>query len=313
MKFRSTMALAAALSAGIVLGGAPAHASIQQQRGSGLGQVQVAAAYYNTGGAIGDYWNSRNGSYWYGEPTSVEYGAVDGSGWRAQDFQQGSIVWSPWRGTYGVRGAIYQEWYNRGGAYFAEVGQPKTEEHDVPGGRVQDFTNGWILWSPWSGAHPVRGGIATSWWNSGGPSSAVGYPMEAEGYAYRNGASQRFQRGYYYWSAGTGTHTVRGGILGRWDAEGGVYVYGYPRTEEIGVAGGTYQLFEAGTVVWNGGVGNAFGVSGGIGAAWWNNGGPSGRLGLPRGAEHYSGSGVYAQSFDRGTIFWSATRGTWIG
>jgi uncharacterized protein with LGFP repeats len=312
MRLKSPAILAAALTVGMALGGAQAQAA-DQQKTAAPENIQVVTALYDLGGAIGEYWNTNNGSYWYGQPTFYEYGAIDGSGWRAQDFQQGTIVWSPYSGTYGVRGAIYQDWKGDGGAYFADVGQPKTEEHDVPGGRVQDFTSGWILWSPWSGAHSVRGGIAGSWWNAGGPSSAVGYPLEAESYSYRDGASQKFQRGYYYWSAGTGTRSVRGGILGRWDAEGSVYTYGYPRTEETWAPGGTYQLFEAGTVAWNSAVGDAFGVEGGIGAAWWNNGGPGGRLGLPRSGERYAGFGVYAQSFDRGTIYWSATRGTWLG
>ncbi|MGO4858369.1 hypothetical protein [Arthrobacter sp. 2MCAF14] len=311
MKLKSTV-IAAAVTLALALVGSEAQAAPPQSVEASR-NAQVAASIYGPSGAIGDYWNTNSGWYWYGQPTNSEYGAWDGSGWSAQDFEQGTIVWSPRFGTYGVRGAIYQDWSGDGGAYFAHAGLPKTEEHDVPGGRVQDFTSGWILWSPWSGAHPVRGGIAGSWWNAGGPSSALGYPLEAEGYAYRNGASQKFQRGYYYWSAGTGTHSVRGGILGRWDAMGGLYQYGYPRTEEIWTPGGTYQLFEAGTVVWNGAVGNAFGVDGGIGSAWWNNGGPNGRLGLPRTGEYYSGFGVWAQSFDHGTVYWSSTRGTWIG
>jgi uncharacterized protein with LGFP repeats len=311
MSLKSTTLLAAALTVGMALGGAPAEAA-DARTAAAPQNIRVAAALYPVAGAIGAYWNTNNGSYWYGEPTYPEYGAVDSS-WRAQDFQQGTIVWSPRTGTYGVRGAIYGDWKSDGGPYWADVGQPKTEEHDVPGGRVQDFTNGWILWSPWSGAHPVRGGIASSWWNAGGPSSALGYPLAAEGYSYRDGASQEFQRGHYFWSAGTGTHSVRGGILGRWNAEGGVYIYGYPRTEELWAQGGSYQVFEAGTVAWNGTVGDAFGVEGGIGAAWWNSGGPDGRLGLPRSGERYAGSGVYAQSFDRGTIYWSANRGTWMG
>ncbi|WP_427171548.1 hypothetical protein [Arthrobacter sp. 92] len=311
MKLKSTV-VAAAVTAALALVG-PAAQATTVRPAAPPENVHVAAAVYGMGGAIAQYWNTNNGSYWYGQPTSYEYGAIDGSGWRAQDFEQGTIVWSPSQGTYGVRAAIYQGWKYDGGAYLADVGQPKTEEHDVPGGRVQDFTSGWYLWSSWSGAHPVRGGIASSWWNAGGPSSALGYPLEAEGYSYHNGASQRFQRGNYYWSSGTGTHSVRGGILGRWDAIGGVYTYGYPRTEETWAPGGTYQLFEAGTVAWNGAVGDAFGVAGGIGAAWWNNGGPSGRLGLPRTNEYYAGYGVWAQSFDHGTIYWSSTRGTWIG
>lgn len=306
MKLKSTL-IAAGVTVALVLVGTEAQAAALRSAAPPQ-QVQVAAAAYSMGGAIADYWNAKSGAYWYGQPTFYEYG----TSWRAQDFEQGTIVWSPSRGTYGVRGAIYQNWDGDGGAYWSDVGQPTTEEHDVPGGRVQDFTSGWYLWSPWSGAHPVRGGIAGSWWNAGGPSSALGYPLEAEGYAYRNGASQKFQRGYFYWSAGTGTQSVRGGILGRWDSSGGVYTLGYPRTEEIWAPGGTYQLFEAGTVAWNGAVGNAFSVEGGIGAAWWNNGGPGGRLGLPRTSERYDGFGVWAQSFDRGTVYWSASRGTWV-
>lgn len=302
--------MTAVATAVLLVGGSGAQATTDRP-GNAAGNVRVAATYYPLGGAIGQYWHTNNGGHWFGQPTSYEYG--NGSGWRAQDFEQGTIVWSPSYGTYGVRGAIFGDWDYRGGAYWAEVGQPKTEEHDVPGGRVQDFTSGWYLWSPWSGAHPVRGGIASSWWNAGGPSSVLGYPLNAEGYSYRNGASQKFQRGYYYWSAGTGTHSVRGGILGRWDSVGGVYTYGYPRTEEIWAPGGTYQVFEAGTVAWNNAVGDAFGIEGGIGATWWNNGGPGGRLGLPRTSEYYAGSGAWAQSFDRGTIYWSSTRGTWIG
>lgn len=66
-------------------------------------------------------------------------------------FQFGSVYTSPASGTHEVHGAIRDAWASIG-YENSSLGFPITDEHDVPGGRRNNFEHGYIVWRPSTGA-----------------------------------------------------------------------------------------------------------------------------------------------------------------
>jgi uncharacterized protein with LGFP repeats len=91
-------------------------------------------------------------------------------------------------------------------------------------GRFNAFANdASIYWTPWAGAHIIRGAIRAKWaqygWERG-----YGYPTtdELNTPGRVGGKFNRFDRGknHIYWSASTGAHTLSGAIFDRWAQAG---------------------------------------------------------------------------------------------
>ncbi|MDL9947567.1 hypothetical protein QSJ19_18655 [Gordonia sp. ABSL11-1] len=102
-------------------------------------------------------------------PTTDEIVLSDGVR-RRQEFQGGSIYWSPATGAHSIQGTIRQKWVDLG-ADQSYLGLPTTDEVVTPDGvgRFNRFLNNAVIyWSPSSGAHPVAGRILEVW-------SAAGY------------------------------------------------------------------------------------------------------------------------------------------
>ena len=76
------------------------------------------------------------------------------------------------------------------------------------------------------------------------------------------------------------------------------------------IATGCYQLFENGAIYWTAETGAQY-IRGGIKDKWVKSGFENGPLGYPTSGEITSGNGVY-QTFQGGTIYWSATSGASI-
>jgi lipoprotein-anchoring transpeptidase ErfK/SrfK len=89
-----------------------------------------------------------------GFPTSDEYPAYSG---QRQDFQFGSILWSPTTGSWTLGGAIGAH-YKALGAQSSWLGFPIGREYAVGGSIQQDFQRGSIVWSPGQAATAVEGG-----------------------------------------------------------------------------------------------------------------------------------------------------------
>ena len=127
--------------------------------------------YFN-GGPIGIsviYWSSSTGTWsvhgailqewaslhwensFLGFPITDETGTPDGIG-RFNHFQGGSIYWTPSTGAHEVHGAIRDYWASRGWEQSC-FGYPTTDEQadGSNGGRISNFQNGWIFWSPSTG------------------------------------------------------------------------------------------------------------------------------------------------------------------
>ncbi|SDF77119.1 LGFP repeat-containing protein [Blastococcus aurantiacus] len=115
-----------------------------------------------------------------GYPTAGE-ACVLRSGGCFQQFQGGSIYWSPASGAHVVLGAIRDGWADRG-SETGRLGYPVGSERCGlrGGGCFQEFQGGAIYWSPASGAHPVVGGIRDAWARQRWETGRLGYPTSAE-------------------------------------------------------------------------------------------------------------------------------------
>ncbi|MGZ4606995.1 MAG: LGFP repeat-containing protein [Blastococcus sp.] len=181
-------------------------------------------------------------------------------------------------------------------------------------GCKQGYANGWIYWSPATGARVVRGGIGGSWIAGGAERGSLGYPLTSEAHtADSKGFVQRFEHGSIYWTT-LGAMVVRGGIGGLWTASGAeTGPLGYPVTSEAHTADskGFVQKFEHGSIYWTSATG-ARALSGPIETAWKASGAETGSLGYPTTSVSTAadGKGQYAR-FQNGSVYWSSATGAW--
>jgi uncharacterized protein with LGFP repeats len=204
-----------------------------------------------------------------------------------------SIYWTADTGPQLVRGAVRAEWF----AMNAEwgMGFPTGAEVAVTGvaGAVkQVFTGGTVYWSAPTGAHALRGGVATAWSDAGGVAK-LGLPTTGE-VGVPGGVTQDFSRGYTVtWTAAGGTRLVAGAIREAWLARSGARgALGMPRTNEAATpdVGGRFSEFTGGTIVWTPSAG-AVVFTGPIGTRWAAEGGVDSSLGLPQGAPRATSDG----------------------
>src|SRR5437879_7890732 len=110
---------------------------------------EIDAKYAQLGGAGG----------FLGQVISNMQASPDGIGFFEQ-YQGGSIYYSPSTGAYEVHGAIRDEWGLLGWER-SFLGYPVTDETGTPDGvgRYNHFQGGSIYWTPGTGAHEVHGAI----------------------------------------------------------------------------------------------------------------------------------------------------------
>jgi subtilisin family serine protease len=202
-------------------------------------------------GAYRDKWASfgwEAGALGY--PISDLSGPMRGGG-RGQQFQGGSIYFSPATGLHAVYGAYRDKWAAQGWE-AGGLGYPTSDESGPMrgGGHGQQFQGGSIFWTPAAGAHPVSGPIRDRWGAMGWEAGALGYPISDGSGPMRNGGwGQAFQGGTIYWTPATGAHAVSGPVRDQWGRLGWENGrLGYPASEPYGVTGGTAQNFQGGTI-----------------------------------------------------------------
>ncbi|HZB18460.1 MAG TPA: hypothetical protein VE463_01380 [Blastococcus sp.] len=143
---------------------------------------------------------------------------ADGCG---QQFQNGSVYWTPTAGAHAVTGQIWQYWmasrWERGPLGYARTDLDCTL---TGGGCRQDFTGGSVLWSTATGAHATYGAIRTHWLAGGAEAGPLGYP-DGEMTCGATSCSQSFQNGTAVWSSAAGVQVVQGAIRTAWAASGG--------------------------------------------------------------------------------------------
>lgn len=141
-------------------------------------------------------------------------------------------------------------------AQLAWIGNPKDEgagadEGPLPDGRgrVRDFDNGSIYWSPETGAHEVHGAIRDKY---GKVRKWIGYPTTDEtGCPDGVGRFNHFEHGSIYWTPETGAHEVHGAIRDKWQSLGWERSkLRYPTTDEHDIPGGRASNFQGGEIRW---------------------------------------------------------------
>jgi hypothetical protein len=111
-----------------------------------------------------------------------------------------------------------------------------------------------------------------------------------------------------YYSPATGRHTTKGAIRNKYIALGGPQgTLGYPTSEEHTIPGGASQSFQHGQIHWSARTGAHY-DRGAIQSYWRAHGWQMGWLGFPSGDELKVHGGV-SQTFQHGTVFWSARSG----
>ncbi|MCZ2838573.1 hypothetical protein [Modestobacter sp. VKM Ac-2985] len=250
-------------------------------------------------------------------------GLVGGGCW--QQFQGGSLYWSPASGVHHVRGAILSQ-YAAVGWENGALGYPTSGETctTTPAMCTSTFQGGVIVWSPATG--PVASAPPTleGWQARGGATGPLGLPtVNTWCGLVGGGCNQVFTGGTLYSTARTGTHLVRGAILSRYAGVGReAGALGYPTSDESCTPANTCSnTFERGSIVWSPATGPLL-VSDAVSGRWTDLGGVGGPLGRPL-ADTSCGltAGGCSQAFEGGTMltspatgaFWTrgAIRGLW--
>ena len=66
---------------------------------------------------------------------------------------------------------------------------------------MQSFQNGYIYYSPSTGAWEISGGIYEAWFKSGTEWGILGYPTSGEQKDSNGTTYQEFEKGRIYWTA----------------------------------------------------------------------------------------------------------------
>ncbi|MGW9826239.1 LGFP repeat-containing protein/glycosyl hydrolase family 16 [Brevibacterium pityocampae] len=168
-------------------------------------------------GAIGREWSSTDE---LGAPVSPEQDAGPASA-RKQEFEHGTVYWSPDTGAHAVTGAIARTYEDLDGPE-GSLGLPTSDERALrDGGASQSFEGGQIHWSRDTGAHATRGAIQRHWRSQGWENGRLGYPTSEETPVAGGGVRQSFQGGVLFWRSATGVVTVRDAIGRRYEQNGG--------------------------------------------------------------------------------------------
>ncbi len=167
-----------------------------------VGAHEVHGAIDSKWGALG--WEMGPQGY----PVTDEQPSADGVG-RYNDFQNGSIYWTPTVGAQSIQGAIKAKWaQDQWETGF--LGYPLTDERTTPDGigRYNHLQGGSLYWSPTTGAHSVQGAIRDTWAAQGWETGPLGYPTSDE-YSVPGGRQSDFQGGSLFWDASTGLVSPR--------------------------------------------------------------------------------------------------------
>jgi uncharacterized protein with LGFP repeats len=206
--------------------------------------------------AIEAVWSSAGGESGYLGYPSTDQGCGMVRGGCGQQFQGGSIYWSPATGAHATSGAIRALWVALGWEY-GQLGYPLEEMTCglAEGGCRQEFEGGTVTWSPSTGTRVVSGTLAEEWNSEGGESGSLGYPSTDMACGFvGGGCGQQFQGGSVYWSPASGAHAVYGAIRWAWIVQGwqaGPLGYATADIDCTLPDGGCEQKFQGGTLTWS--------------------------------------------------------------
>ncbi|MFF2347221.1 hypothetical protein [Pseudarthrobacter sp. NPDC058119] len=199
-------------------------------------------------GPIRDKWASA-GFEWgsLGYPvTDVVTGLKEGGAF--QNYQGGSILWTPANGAIISVGAIRNVWAGQNFEHGV-LGYPITDEYGTSGGGVaQNYQGGVIYFVPNVGTYAVSGSIFTKHESMG---RSLGAAVSSQVAIKNGGLYQNFQNGSILWSPATGAHVSIGATRGAWAQAGYENGFlGYPTSDELPVDGGVKQSYHGGSIYW---------------------------------------------------------------
>ncbi|MCC9145660.1 MULTISPECIES: hypothetical protein [unclassified Arthrobacter] len=298
--------------------GFPSENEVVLNNGGASQRFQYGTIYWSPGtgsvhlpdGVISDEYRKQGAqNSKFGYPVSGQSAVAGGL---TQEFQGGRLTWSPETKVNSVAGSIGYA-YSMAGGPSGVYGFPLGQESALAQGAVQHFKNGVIYWSTATGSAPIRNGaLLDVYRKQGSEKGKLGYPTAAE-VPLANGVYQSFQGGAIYWSPSAGAHSNIGSVRAVYAANG--YEHGFlgmPTSGEVPIKdGGVYQSFQGGAIYWSPATG-AHANAGGIRTAYANQGWENGPLGFPVTGEIKIRDGGAYQSFQGGTIYWSAATGPQI-
>ncbi|SFO94796.1 LGFP repeat-containing protein [Geodermatophilus dictyosporus] len=300
----SSIALGAGFSLSVTSASASgATVDVRTAAGGPAPETPIGALHRQLGGASGRL----------GSPTTAERcGLRDGG--CLQEFQGGSIYWSPATGARVVDGDIRARWGQLGwenGYYGYPVADARCGLRD--GGCLQLFQGGSIYWTPALGAVAVDGAIRARWGQLGWENGYYGYPVANARCGLRDGGClQLFQGGSVYWTAATGAVAIDGAIRARWGQlgwENGRYGYAVANARCGLRDGGCLQQFQGGSVYWTAATG-AVAIDGDIRTRWGQLGWENGHYGYPQANARCGLVGLgCVQQFQGGSVYWTPATG----
>nr|WP_208383413.1 N-acetylmuramoyl-L-alanine amidase [Modestobacter marinus] len=233
-----------------------------------------------------------------------------------QQFERGTVYWSPATGAHEVHGSIAAVWRSRGGV-DSPLGLPTSGEMETPDGqgRYNHFANGAsIYYAPSTGVRVVWGGVREVWARLRWESGPLGYPRTDEALtAAGDGTQQQFDGGGVYWTPVTGAHEVHGVIGQAYLAAGGDKALGVPISDELRAPDGVgyYNHLAKGASIYFTPATGAHVVGGSVRDVWGALGWERGVLGYPTTGETASAvSGARVTAFTGGRVYRSSKTGT---
>ena len=198
-------------------------------------------------GAIGNLYKVNGYENKFGYPTTDETSAANGGAYQSFKRADGRAYTIGWHQSTGANpifenGAIGVKFNAQG--RFNGPGYPASGEGSFRGGARQFFyqpaknLRTAVYWSEGTGAHSLndRGAISALWVANG---YKHGFPIADETATARGGASAFFRDANgaetgYFWSEGTGVHTVnsKGALYWYWKQHGFIDGMGFPTHDE---------------------------------------------------------------------------------
>ncbi|GAA2567630.1 hypothetical protein [Microbacterium binotii] len=234
--------------------------------GNGDGRVQAfqsGAVYIKSGrdpivmsGAIREEYGRQNYNWGVlGWPTTAQKCGLAG-GACSQDFDGGSIYWTPANGAATVSGAFKTAFDAKGGS-TGSLGYPIsaiTPREGNGSGFVQAYTGG-AIYVKNDRAAVISGAIRDEYGRQNYSWGTLGWPRADQvcGLA-AGGCKQEFETGWITWSPTAGARRIDGGLWETWVAQGAESgPLGYPTSAAYPRNGGGWsQDFEHGKISWTG-------------------------------------------------------------
>ncbi|MCE4024563.1 GDSL-type esterase/lipase family protein [Microbacterium sp. Au-Mic1] len=188
-----------------------------------------------------------------GFPKGAEH--ADRRGTVVQEFVNGMIYMRDGRAVPTI--SDIADAHRRAAGASGPLGYPKSTQRAVGDRLVQEFDGGEVWWSAGTGAASVQAPFLAAYHDRGGAGGALGLPT-ADASRLQGGSMQTFQGGALYRSDKDEAvvATAAGDIQNRYEELGGPEgELGLPAGEKIDVAGGRYQAFAGGVLVWHEGAG----------------------------------------------------------